>query len=102
MRMMVGWDLAVMLGCDPAISRDRVQVTTASGIEFAPRFRIESIEARQSASGLSTYMPHFAGIDEIGRLARPRLPCGGRLIIDFRIRNNQSGLIGNSGEFQMP
>jgi predicted aspartyl protease len=33
------------LGCDPALTTDRVQMTTASGVEFAPRLRINALAA---------------------------------------------------------
>ena len=41
----VNWDLIVLLGYDPAIIRDRIQMTTGSGVEFAPRIVIDRIEA---------------------------------------------------------
>ena len=34
---LINWDIAVLLGYDPAIVPERVQVTTGSGVEFAPR-----------------------------------------------------------------
>jgi predicted aspartyl protease len=42
---MINWDIAVLLGYDPAVVRDRVQVTTGSGVEFAPRSLLQSVEA---------------------------------------------------------
>jgi predicted aspartyl protease len=41
---MINWDVAVLLGYDPVSERDRIQVTTGSGVEFAPRIRIKKIE----------------------------------------------------------
>jgi hypothetical protein len=41
----VNWDVIVLLGYDPAIVSERVQMTTGSGVEFVPRIMIEKIEA---------------------------------------------------------
>ena len=38
-------EIMVLLGYDPGASPDRIQVTTGSGIEFCPRFKIRQIEA---------------------------------------------------------
>lgn len=42
---LINWDVAILLGYDPAIAQDRIQVTTGSGVEFAPRINITKIEA---------------------------------------------------------
>jgi len=42
---MVNWDMAVLLGYDPASSKERIQVTTGSGVEFAPRIVVKKVEA---------------------------------------------------------
>ena len=41
---MINWDVAVLLGYDPASSKERIQVTTGSGVEFAPRIVVEKVE----------------------------------------------------------
>ncbi len=41
----VSWDAMLTLGYDPAVVKDRVQMTTGSGVEFAPRINIEKIQA---------------------------------------------------------
>lgn len=41
---MINWDIAVLLGYDPASAKERIQVTTGSGVEFAPRIKIKKIE----------------------------------------------------------
>ena len=41
---LINWDVAVLIGYDPAIMQDRIQVTTGSGVEFAPRIRMFKIE----------------------------------------------------------
>jgi hypothetical protein len=42
---LINWDVAMLIGYDPAIVRDRVQVTTGSGVEFAPRIKVFKIQA---------------------------------------------------------
>ena len=42
---MINWDIAVFLGYDPASSDRRIQVTTGSGVEYAPRILIRQMEA---------------------------------------------------------
>ncbi len=42
---MVSWDLLVLLGYDPAIVPERLHVTTASAVEFAPRIAVERVQA---------------------------------------------------------
>lgn len=41
---MINWDVAVLLGYDPASTEERIQVTTGSGVEFAPRIVVKKIE----------------------------------------------------------
>ncbi|MBI4667627.1 MAG: aspartyl protease family protein [Elusimicrobia bacterium] len=38
-------DLIAALGYDPAISPERVQITTGSGVEFCPKINIQTLEA---------------------------------------------------------
>ena len=42
---LINWDVAILIGYDPAIVQDRVQITTGSGVEFCPRVEILKIEA---------------------------------------------------------
>lgn len=42
---LINWEVAILLGYDPAIIQDRIQMTTGSGVEFAPRMDITKIEA---------------------------------------------------------
>ncbi len=42
---MINWDIAILLGYDPAASKERIQVTTGSGVEYTPRIEIQKIEA---------------------------------------------------------
>ena len=37
--------MLVAIGCDPALAADRVQVTTGSGVEFAPRIELKRLTA---------------------------------------------------------
>lgn len=40
---MINWDVTVLLGYDPASTEERIQVTTGSGVEFAPRIVVKKI-----------------------------------------------------------
>jgi len=42
---LVNAGMLVAVGCDPALSPDRVQVTTGSGVVFAPRVILDRITA---------------------------------------------------------
>ena len=59
--------LLVAVGYDPALALDRVQITTGSGIEFAPRVTLDKIIAlEQERSGfpvLGHTLPLSAGVD---------------------------------------
>jgi len=41
---MLSWDVAVLLGYDPASAKERIQVTTGSGVEFTPRIVVKKVE----------------------------------------------------------
>ncbi|MBI3193606.1 MAG: retropepsin-like domain-containing protein [Ignavibacteriae bacterium] len=43
-RTMLNVHIAVYLGYDPASSRERVQITTGSGVEFTSQIRVRQIE----------------------------------------------------------
>jgi len=64
---LVNWDIAVLLGYDPAIVEDRVQVTTGSGVEFAPRINVIKIESlgrvRENFPLICHTLPPSAGVD---------------------------------------
>jgi predicted aspartyl protease len=64
---LVNWDIAVLLGYDPAITEDRVQVTTGSGVEFASRIKVIRIEAlgitQEHFPLLCHTLPPTAGVD---------------------------------------
>jgi hypothetical protein len=57
----------VFIGYDPALAADLVQVTTGSGVDFAPRVRLERIAAlgqvRTDFPVLSHTLPPSAGVD---------------------------------------
>jgi predicted aspartyl protease len=59
--------ILVSVGYDPAASSDRVQVTTGSGIEFAPRVVVRAITAINrnviDFSVLALTLPPSAGVD---------------------------------------
>jgi len=75
----------VAIGYDPALSPDRVQVTTGSGIEFAPRVFLEKMVAlaqqRTEFTVLAHTLPPSAGVDGLLGLDFMR---GQRLTVDLR------------------
>lgn len=81
----VNWDVVVLLGYDPAIARERIQMTTGSGVEFVPRLIIEKIEAfgqdRRDFPVLCHTLPPSTTVDGVLGLDFFR---GQRLVVDFR------------------
>jgi predicted aspartyl protease len=75
----------VAVGYDPSLVTDRVQVTTGSGVEFAPKIQVSLIKAlgqeRTSFAVLSHTLPPSASIDGLLGLDFFR---GCQLHIDFR------------------
>ena len=75
----------VALGYDPASVFERVQVTTGSSVEFAPRVELEKIEAleqvRTSFRVLCHTLPPSTGVDGLLGLDFMR---GQKLLVDFR------------------
>jgi predicted aspartyl protease len=84
-RTLVSTSLLVAAGYDPALASDRVEVTTGSGIEFAPRIAVSRILAlgkhRDNFPLLAHTLPSSAGVDGVLGLdfLRERV-----LTIDFR------------------
>lgn len=77
--------MLVALGLDPALAPDRVQVTTGSGVEFAPRLTLHKMVAlgleRASFPVLAHTLPPSAGVDGLLGLDFFR---GQGLTVDFR------------------
>ena len=75
----------VSIGYDPALTRDRVQITTRSGVEFVPRLVVKRLIALGSAqmdfSVLGHTLPPSAGVDGLLGLDFLR---GNRLSVDFK------------------
>jgi predicted aspartyl protease len=75
----------VALGYDPALCTERVQVTTGSGVEFAPRLIVSSVKAFgrtcRNLAVLGHTLPPSAVVDGLLGLDFFR---GTRLEIDFR------------------
>ena len=81
--------MLVSIGYDPALSPDRVQITTGSGVEFAPLVNLRQLRAleqeRVHFPVLCHTLPPSAGVDGLLRLDFFR---GQIVTIDFRNRNN--------------
>jgi predicted aspartyl protease len=73
------------IGYDPALSADRVRVTTGSGVEFAPRVELQSFtvlgQERYGLQVLGHTLPPSSGVDGLLGLDFLR---GLRLTVDFR------------------
>jgi len=86
---MLNWDVAVLLGYDPASTKERIQVTTGSGVEFAPRIAVKKVEALgktlENFPILCHTLPPSATVDGLLGLDFLR---GERLIVDL-----QAGII---------
>ena len=74
--------MLVAIGCDPASSLDRVRVTTGSGVEFAPRVKLQRLTAlgheRHGFPVLGHTLPPSAGVDGnagIGLFPWARFDC---------------------------
>lgn len=81
----INWDLLVLLGYDPAIIKDRVQMTTGSGVEYVPKIVVDKIKAlgkeKKGFEFLCHTLPPSATVDGVLGLDFLR---DGRLIIDFQ------------------
>ncbi len=81
---LINWDVLMLIGLDPAIVQERIQITTGSGIEFAPRIKIPLIEALGKKCVefpiLSHTLPQSANVDGLLGLDFFR---GTNLNIDF-------------------
>ena len=77
--------MLVALGYDPGLAPDRIQITTGSGVEFAPRVPLQKLAAlgldRTAFSVLAHTLPPSAGVDGLLGLDFFR---GQVLTIDFR------------------
>lgn len=77
--------MLVAIGYDPALSANRIQVTTGSGVEFVPRITLSKITAlgleQQGLSVLSHTLPPSTGVDGLLGLDFFK---GNLLKIDFR------------------
>jgi hypothetical protein len=76
--------LLLSIGYDPALSPDRVQITTGSGVEFVPRLSLKSLTALgkylTDFPVLCHTLPPSSGVDGLLGLDFLR---GNRLEIDF-------------------
>ncbi len=91
---LINWDVAMIIGYDPAIVKERVHMTTGSGVEFAPPIMVRKIEA------LSIIKEHFR---IICHTLPPTARVDGLLGLDF-FRNTRLNIDYISGkiEAQLP
>lgn len=84
-RTLINVGMLVSIGYDPALSADRSQITTGSGVEFVPHLPLSKITAfgreRTGFSVLCHTLPPSAGVD--GLLGLDFFQ-GLTLVIDFR------------------
>jgi predicted aspartyl protease len=82
---LVNVGMLVAIGYDPALTAERVQVTTGSGVEFAPRIVVRRVSAvgqeRLGLPVLAHTLPPSASVDGLLGLDFFR---GLSLVIDFR------------------
>jgi len=82
---MINWDVAMLLGYDPASSEQRIQITTGSGVEFAPRIVVKKVEALgrplENFPILCHTLPPSATVDGLLGLDFFR---GRRLVVDLQ------------------
>jgi hypothetical protein len=64
---LINWGMLISIGYDPALSSDRVQITTGSGVEFVPSVVVKRLVALGSEqaefSVLCHTLPPSAGVD---------------------------------------
>ena len=74
----------MLLGYDPASAKERIQITTGSGVEFAPRIVIKKVEvlgrSLDNFPMLCHTLPPSATVDGLLGLDFFR---GERLVLDF-------------------
>lgn len=84
-RTVINWDTLVVLGYDPAATRDRRQITTGSGVEFAASVQVRKLEALENQRVhfpvLCYTLPPRASVDGLLGLDFMR---GHRLVVDFK------------------
>jgi predicted aspartyl protease len=84
-RTVINTALLITLGCDPALSTDRIEVTTGSGVELATLVRVQSVAAlgvsRNDFPVLAHTLPPTAKVDGLLGLDFLRETV---LIIDFK------------------
>jgi predicted aspartyl protease len=81
----INWDIAQLIGYDPAVAKDRIRITTGSGVEFAPQIQIKKVEilnrSMENFPMLCHTLPSSATVDGVLGLDFFR---GVRLVIDLK------------------
>jgi len=81
----VNWDVVVLLGYDPAIAPERIQMITGSGVEFVPRINVERIEALgQTRRDFPIHCHTLPPSGTVDGLLGVDFFKGQRLVVDFR------------------
>lgn len=84
-KTVLNWNPLIAVGYDPAATIERTEITTGSGIEYAPRLTIDKLSAmgheRTTFPLLCHSLPPSAGVD--GLLGLDFL-VGHRLLVDFQ------------------
>lgn len=82
---MIGWDWLVLVGYDPGKIKERDEIITGSGVEYAPRLKLKKIQAldvkKRNMSILCHTLPPGATVDGVLGLYFFRKK---RLVLDFR------------------
>jgi hypothetical protein len=84
-RTLINWDPIFFMGYDPAAVRERLEVTTGSGVEFVPEVFLERVRALEEEkldfAVLCHTLPPSATVDGVLGLDFLR---GKRLVVDLR------------------
>lgn len=82
---MIPWRIAKALGYEPEISRDRVDITTASGVERAPLVNLISFRALGvEVHGLEAIIHDLPAISRVDGLLGLNFLKNFKVILDFR------------------
>ena len=82
---LINSQIMILLGCDPATSPDRIQVTTGSGVELCPRVTVQCLEALGKSINNFPVLPHtLPPTSQVDGLLGLDFFRGFQIIINFR------------------